>query len=250
MHVDRLAILGFSAVVLLFCTESRAADWPGFLGPDRNGCSPDTGLLKQWPQEGPSLLWKNEAIGPGWSSVAVVNGCVYTSGNEGDNQMLICLDGASGKEKWRAAQGPKASNGGYSGARATPTVDGDRIYLTGGDGLITCHSATDGHILWKHDMRSELGGKVGDWIYSESVLVLGKLAIVTPGGPHAMVAFDKTTGASVWKSDAPATAGYSSCVPITLNNSTVYHRQRLPKRTDFRGRKNRQGDLSQPFRRR
>lgn len=225
MSAPRLTALSFAAPLLLtalLCPSlGRAADWPGFLGPNRDGCSADTGLLKQWPPEGPALLWKTDAIGPGWSSVAVANGCVYTTGNEGENQMLICLDASTGKERWRAAQGPKSSHNKYGGARATPTVDGDRIYLTGGDGLLTCQRATDGRIVWKKNLRSDFGGKVGGWQYAESVLILGKLAIVTPGGQHALVALDKATGNSVWKSDAQATAGYSSCVPITLNGSTI-----------------------------
>lgn len=111
----------------------NAADWPGFLGPNRDGNSPATGLLKQWPETGPPLLWKIDNVGPGWSSMAVVDGLIYTTGNEGDAQMLICLD-LSGEEQWRAEQGPKCSHRGYPGARSTPTIDGDRIYLTGGDG--------------------------------------------------------------------------------------------------------------------
>ncbi len=221
MHMNRLAVLTFSAAVMLVTAGARAADWPTFLGPERDGRSPDTGLLKQWPTEGPAQLWKVENLGPGWSSVAVADGSVYTTGNEGENQMLICLDEKSGKEKWRAAQGPKSSHNKYGGARATPTVDDDRIYLTGGDGLLTCQSAKDGKILWKKNLRADMGGKAGGWQYSESVTIVGKLAIATPGGEHAIVALDKMTGAGVWKSDKPATAGYSSCVPITLNGSTV-----------------------------
>jgi outer membrane protein assembly factor BamB len=221
MHAHRFAAFFLSATALLLSSELHAADWPTFLGPNRDGCSPDSGLLKQWPPEGPKQLWKVETIGPGWSSVAVVNGCVYTTGNEGDNQMLICLDEQSGKEKWRAAQGPKSSHNKYGGARATPTVDGDRIYLTSGDGVLTCHSAKDGRIQWKKNLRSDLGGNVGGWQYAESVTLLGKLAIVTPGGEHAVVALDKMTGNTVWKSDKPATAGYSSLLPITLKGSTV-----------------------------
>jgi len=221
MNVKNSATPILLAVILQLCADGRAADWPTFLGPARDGCSPDTGLLKEWPPDGPKQLWKNENIGPGWSSVAVVDGCAYTTGNEGDSQMLICLDAKSGKERWRAAQGPKSSHNKYGGARATPTVDGDRIYLTGGDGLLTCQSAKDGRLLWKKDLRRDFGGKVGGWQYAESVLVLGKLAIATPGGPHAVVALDKATGNTVWKSDKPATAGYSSCLPITLDNGTV-----------------------------
>ena len=153
--------------------------------------------------------------------MAVVNGLVFTTGNEGANQMLICLDEKTGKEKWRAVQGPKSSHNKYEGARATPTVDGDRVYLTGGDGLLTCQSAGDGRILWKKELRQDFGGKVGGWQYAESVTVLGNLAVVTPGGANPVVALDKMTGSTVWKSDKPATAGYSSLLPITLNGSTV-----------------------------
>lgn len=209
------------AAALLFSAAACAADWPTFLGARRDGCSPDTGLLKQWPAEGPALLWKNAALGEGWSSVAVAAGKVYTTGNEGENQMLVCLDAATGKELWRAAQGPKAKHNKYPGARATPTVDGDRIYLTGGNGLVTCQQASNGRLLWQTDMRRDLGGKVGGWLYAESVTVLGKLAVVTPGGAHPVVALDKMTGRRVWASDTPAVAGYSSCVPVTLGGSTV-----------------------------
>ncbi len=223
MHAQPLALAARTVLsaALLLVSASLAADWPTFLGPNRDGCSPDTGLLKQWPAQGPEQLWKNDKVGEGWSSVAVVGGLVYTTGNEGGNQMLICLDDKTGKEKWRAAQGPAASHGKYPGARATPTVDGDRIYLTGGNGLVTCQSAKDGRVLWKKDMRADLGGKVGGWLYAESVTVLGKLAVVTPGGPHPVVAFDKLTGSKVWESDKPATAGYASLLPVTLDGSTV-----------------------------
>ena len=221
MNVSRLAALTLSVSILLWLSSATAADWPTFLGPNRDGRSPDTGLLKQWPKEGPKLLWKAANIGPGWSSVAVVGGLVYTTGNAGDDQMLTCLDDKSGQEKWRAVQGPKSSHNKYAGARATPTVDGDRIYLTGGDGLLTCQSTKDGRIQWKKNLRGDLGGKAGGWQYAESVTVLGKLAIVTPGGQHAVIALDKMTGDTVWESDKPATAGYSSLVPITLDSSTV-----------------------------
>jgi len=197
-----------------------AADWPGFLGPNRDGHSPDKGLLKSWDSDGPPLLWKVNDIGPGWSSVSVANGCVYTTGNSGDNQMLICLD-LAGKEKWRVAQGPIAPNRGYPGARSTPTVDGKYIYVTGGAGAVTCHRAADGKIVWKREMRSDMGGRVGGWKYAESVLILGNLAIVTPGGENAIVALNKLTGKTVWKSNASGTAGYSSCIAITQGSSTI-----------------------------
>jgi outer membrane protein assembly factor BamB len=204
----------------LAAVSVNAADWPGFLGPNRDGHSPDKGLVKSWSADGPPLLWKVDNVGPGWSSMAVADGAVYTTGNADGNQMLICLD-IKGKEKWRVVQGPKAPNGGFPGARSTPTVDGKLVYVTGGAGAVTCHNTSDGKLIWKRGMRSDMGGKVGGWKYAESVLILGKLAIVTPGGKNAIVALDKMTGKTVWKSDASAQAGYSSCISITEGGSTI-----------------------------
>lgn len=215
-----ILLAGLLTSSLLCPFPATAADWPGFLGPNRDGNSPDTGLLKQWGTDGPPLLWKVDDIGPGWSSMAVVGDRIYTTGNSGDHQMLICLN-SSGESEWRVKQGPKCRNKGYSGARSTPTIDGDRVYVTGGNGLVTCHSSKDGKIIWTRDMPGEMGGKVGGWLYAESVLILDKLAIVTPGGANAIVALDKMTGKDVWKSDVSAKAGYSSCVPIEEGGSTI-----------------------------
>lgn len=197
-----------------------AAEWPGFLGPHRDGLSPDTGLLKQWPEEGPRLLWKVDNLGPGWSSLAVVDGCIYTTGNANGKQMLICLED-DGQERWRVEQGPQCDHRGYPGARSTPTISGQRIYVTGGNGLVTCHAKDDGRIIWRRDMKTEMAGKVGGWRYAESVLVLGDLAIVTPGGDQAIVALNKETGETRWQSDATARAGYSSCIAISEGGDTA-----------------------------
>ncbi len=209
-------------LTVMFCIVSSgyAANWPGFLGSNRDGHSADTGLLKQWPADGPPLLWKVDNIGPGWSSMAVVDGLIYTTGNSGEKMYLICLD-TKGKEKWRVAQGPMCSHKKYSGARSTPQIDGDRLYVTGGEGLVTCHKISDGSVIWKKDMKTDMGGKVGGWLYAESVLILGKLAIITPGGSNPVVALDKMTGKVVWESDKMAQAGYSSCIPITESGSTI-----------------------------
>ena len=193
--------------------------WPGWLGPQRDGHSSDRGLARQWPDDGPKLLWKVDNLGPGWSSLAVVDDRIYTTGNDGENQMVLCFD-TQGKQRWKVPQGPECRHKSYPGARSTPTVDENRIYVTGGNGLVTCHDAADGHILWRRDMN-EMGGKVGGWLYAESVLILGNLAVVTPGGSQAIVALDKHSGKDVWRSDASATAGYSSCIAIADQGSTI-----------------------------
>ena len=221
MHIRRYSS---PAVLLLLsgalATPLLAADWPGFLGPNRDGISPDTGLLKAWPENGPRLLWQVDSVGAGWSTVSIAKGSLYTTGNGDDNQMLICLD-LNGKEKWRVAQGPACQHRKYPGARSTPTVDGDRIYVTGGNGLVTCHRADNGQLVWQRDMAKEMGGEVGGWKYAESVLILDNLAIVTPGGTNAIVALDKATGKDVWKSDISGQAGYSSCIAVKEGGSTI-----------------------------
>jgi outer membrane protein assembly factor BamB len=220
LFANCIIFAGTALAFLLAASAATPADWPGFLGPNRDGHSPDTGLLQQWPEDGPPLIWKIDNLGPGWSSIAVSNGNLYTTGNENEKQMLICLD-LDGQQRWRVEQGPQCDHRRYPGARSTPTVDGDRIYVTGGNGLVTCHSTTDGRILWKRDMKKEMSGKVGGWQYAESVLILDDLAIVTPGGEQAMVALDKRTGKDAWRSEASVTAGYSSCITVTEGGDTV-----------------------------
>jgi outer membrane protein assembly factor BamB len=152
--------------------------------------------------------------------VAVVNNRAYTTGYSDGKQMLICLD-MNGMIVWRAEYRLTDNHSNYRGARSTPTVDGDRIYVTGADGRVTCHKADDGQPVWKREMIAELGGKRGNWYYAESVLVLENLAIVTPGGESGIVALDKATGKEVWKSNVPLTAGYSSCIPIRAAGNTI-----------------------------
>jgi outer membrane protein assembly factor BamB len=201
------------AASLLATANSAEGPWPGWLGQHRDGHSPDTGLLQEWPEGGPKLLWKLDSLGAGWSSAAVANDRVYITGTPAEMQLLYCFS-LEGKEIWKVEQSPRCSHAKYFGARSTPTVDGNRLYVTGGDGLVTCHDAADGRIVWKRDMVKELGGKVGGWRYAESVLILDNLAIVTPGGQQAVVALDKTNGEVVWKSPVSVTAGYSSCILI------------------------------------
>ena len=90
----------------------------------------------------------------------------------------------------------RSSHRGYPGARSTPTVDGKLLYVTGGAGAVTCHRISDGRKVWSKNMRSDMGGRVGGWKYAESVLILGDLAIVTPGGSNCIVALDKNSGRS------------------------------------------------------
>lgn len=192
--------------------EAQAAEsgWPGFRGPRRDGKSPDTGLLRQWPAGGPKLLWKTSGLGAGWSSVAVVDGTVYITGDVRGKLTLFALD-MEGKRKWQVDCGP-GWTGDWPGARATPTIDDGHLYLLSGVGNLLCLDAHGGARQWSRSAK-EFGGSPGSWGYAESVLILGKLAIFKPGGQNCIVALDKTTGRDVWASRGFAAGPeYSSCL--------------------------------------
>jgi len=189
------------------------ANWPGWRGASRDGKSPDTGLLKAWPEGGPKRLWSISGLGHGYSNVAVVGKSIYTTGIIGKTlHMFRFADG--GEERWRVKIGPGFIKS-YGGSRATPTYDQNRLYLESGNGLVGCYESRNGKVVWTRKL-SEFGGRTPGWGFAESVLITGDLAVVTPGGKSCIVALDKTTGKTVWQSPPFGGAQYSS--PITVKH--------------------------------
>ncbi|HKX27761.1 MAG TPA: PQQ-binding-like beta-propeller repeat protein, partial [Blastocatellia bacterium] len=204
-------------------------DWPQWRGPERNGISQERGLLKQWPAEGPKLLWQVNEIGDGYSTPAVVGTQIYLMSNRGlENEFVQSLSTKDGKPIWTTRVGNVGNpdqNPPYAKARSTPTVDGDLIYALGSDGDLVCLEAKSGEIRWRKSLRQEFGGKPGEWAYAESALVDGDMVVVTPGGEQAtMVALNKKTGAVVWKSAIPGgdSAEYTSAVVVQAGGRRQY----------------------------
>lgn len=187
--------------LLTMVSAARAADWPQFRGPDRDGTSPETGLLKQWPAEGPKEIWSYDGLGEGYSSAAVADGIVYTCGMIDKEGHLFAFD-LNGNLKYKVKYGPEwTKSGNYPGTRTTPTIDGDRLYLMSGQGRIACYNAKTGEPVWHVDTFDEFGGRNIRWGISESVLIDGDKAICTPGGRDAtVVALNKMTGETLWTS--------------------------------------------------
>jgi outer membrane protein assembly factor BamB len=215
----------FVATVLLFSVApaalaQSAGNWPQWRGPNRDGISKETGLLKQWPAEGPPLAWKATGAGRGYSSFAVTNGKLYTMGLRGDREFVVAFDVATGKEAWATAHGSAFRNDRGDGPRGTPTVDGDRVYALGGNGDLSALDARTGKIVWSKNILEEFGGSNIIWGISESPLVLGNKLLVNAGGPGAsIVALNKANGSVIWKSQSDR-AGYSSAIPVELNGIT------------------------------
>jgi outer membrane protein assembly factor BamB len=189
-----------------------AAEWPQWRGPARDGKSTETGLLRTWPPEGPPLAWRATGAGEGYSSFAVAGGRLFTLGARGDREYVLAFDAATGTRLWDVEHGRRFSNDRGSGPRATPTVDGDRVYAFGASGDLSALDAATGKTLWTVNVLRTFGGSNIRWGLSESPLVLEDRVLVQAGGRGAgIVALRKTDGSEIWRtqSDEP---GYSSAV--------------------------------------
>lgn len=201
--------------VLLSC--ARADDWPQWQGPDRNAISKEGGLLKEWPKEGPPLAWKTQKLGGGDSAPSVAARHILGMSNRGEDEVVWALSEQDGKELWVTRLGPAVQQQvpqGKEGPSCTPAVDGEMLYVEGMGGDVACLQVKDGKIVWQHSLTRDSGGRVPMWSYRESPLVDGNKVIVTPGAQDAMlVALDKLTGKTVWKSQMPADSGGSAGAP-------------------------------------
>src|SRR5512139_346607 len=215
MHHRKALITALGWTILLSCT--RADDWPQWQGPDRNAISKETGLLKQWPKEGPPLAWKITGLGGGDSAPAIAAARIYGMGNRGQDEVVWALSETDGKEVWVAKLGPafaQRPSQGREGPSGTPTVDGDRLYVEGLGGDVSCLQVSDGKVLWQRSLTRDFGGRLPMWSYRESPLVDGEKVICTPGAQDAMlVALDKLTGKTIWKSAVPASTGGNTEAP-------------------------------------
>lgn len=217
----KLCAAAASVTILFTAFTARAADWPGWQGPNRDAKSPDTGLLKQWPATGPKLLWKLSGIGTGFSSPSIVGDTVYVTGDI-EGQLMLSAISTDGKLKGKANCGPGYSDEKrFPGSRSSPVIDGDRVYLISADGLVGCYDARTGESRWTRKM-SEFGGSAPRWGYSESVLIHNDLAIITPGGGQCIVALNKQTGANVWASKGFSTpAHYGSIIFVDYKGAQM-----------------------------
>ena len=222
-------IRGGLVLVAVTGLSALASDWPQWRGPQRNGISEETGLLKEWPAQGPKLLWKISGAGSGYSTPAVVGERLYLLGNDGlDDEFVEALSVKDGQRAWSTRLG-KVGNPdqqpNFPAARSTPTVDGTLLYALSSDGDLACLETATGTARWKKSLRSDFQGKPGQWAYSESPLVDGDALICTPGGSDAtIVALNKKTGDLLWKCPVPGgdEAAYASAIVVDVSGGKQY----------------------------
>nr|WP_321451441.1 PQQ-binding-like beta-propeller repeat protein [uncultured Carboxylicivirga sp.] len=178
-----------------------AQDQHGWRGPNRDGIYPETGLLKEWPAEGPEQLWETLDAGKGYSSPVIVNDHVYITGmNEDEDQEIFSAYSMDGKKEYELVYGTPWLKS-YPETRTTPTIVGNKAYVISGIGEVVCIDIKKGDIAWKVDGKADFGVKTGIWGVSESPLVFDNKVIFSPGGDTTtVVALNAKNGKTIWES--------------------------------------------------
>jgi len=202
-------------VVLSLSMLCLGADWPQFRGPDRNGKSAETGLQQLWPAQGPALIWEADGLGDGYSSAAIAQGLVYTTGML-DGQGYVFAFDLEGDLRWKVCYG-REWNRSYRAARCTPTVENDRLFLMSGMGVVSCLNSKTGAVIWSVDAFAEFQGQFPLWGMSENLLIDGDNVICSPGGKTAsVIALHKQSGDLVWACTELSQAS-TYCNPYAFN---------------------------------
>ncbi len=219
VYANVLVVLFFGVAL---ADPALGSDWKSWRGPDREGKSLSTGLLTDWDSTKPKLVWNSKGVGSGYSSVSLSATTIFTTGNFDGGQGVVAVKRSNGKPEWkRLLTSDKAGlKHGYPGARSTPTLDGDLLYVVMSDGTIACLKQSDGSLVWQRSSKKDFAGKsMSNWGFAESPLIDGDWLICTPGGESAgLVALDKKSGKTIWQSASPKGengkdgTGYSSVV--------------------------------------
>ena len=210
----------------LIAATANADDWPRWMGPERDGVWQEDGIVETFPAGGPKVVWRRE-IHRGYSGPAVAGGKVFVMdrkladpskvaenafkrGRIPGNERLLCLDSTSGEILWEKSYDCEYTVSYAAGPRATPTVDGDRVYTLGAEGNLHCWNPGDGTALWNKDFKTEFGVETPVWGFAAPPLIDGDLLIcLARGDGTTAVAFDKKTGEEKWRALTAKEPGYA-----------------------------------------
>ena len=210
------------SLIFSFCLSAvYAQEWPQYLGPDRNSTSPQQGIMRSWPENGPEVLWTVD-VGIGFGGPVVKDGRVYLLDRVkevGDN--LRCFDLSSGEELWNfeyKAQGSVM----FPGSRSVPTLDGNYVYSCGHNGDLYCIDINTHQPVWNRNVWTDFGSdELPIWGITQCPLVYGNLLItayIAPQSPEAgVVAYDKLSGDIVWETPPLGQETYVSPAVVKID---------------------------------
>lgn len=217
--------------ILIFASQlALADDWPQWNGATRTGLYSETRTLRSIPKDGLKKLW-SQPVYFGYSGPSVSAGRLFVtdyikkSGESTNNpgardqlkgtERVLCFDAASGKELWTHAYDRDYAISYPAGPRATPTVDGDRVYTLGAEGDLICLTVADGKVVWQRQLKEDYKTESPLWGYSAAPLVVdGFLYTLAGGEGSVIVALDKMTGDERWRALSASSTGY--CPPMMI----------------------------------
>ncbi len=184
-----LSVVAISSLALFTCGLS-AADWPQWLGPQRDGVWRESGIVETLPTNGLKFRWRTP-IGSGYSGPAVVNGRVFVMdrqiaagaknppnafarGEIPGTERVLCLNEADGKILWQHEYDSAYTVSYASGPRVTPAVADGKVYTLGSEGNLLCLDTAEGKVLWSHDFKKDFGIKTPVWGFAGHPLVDGQ----------------------------------------------------------------------------
>jgi outer membrane protein assembly factor BamB len=199
----------------------RPGDWPALGGANRDGVVHDTHVATDWQDNPPRLVWR-QRVGPAWSSVAIVDGRLFTQEQRGEEEAVVCLDPATGREIWSHVDRARFWDGqAGAGPRATPAFADGRIYALGATGILNCLDAATGSLRWTRNIVGDSGAATPMWGFSGSPLVINGLVVAYAGGPDpkGLIAYRAEDGEPAWTA-ATGPVSYSSPQPVAIGGET------------------------------
>jgi outer membrane protein assembly factor BamB len=218
-----------AAGVLFTCAVSfsRADDWPSFRGPNGDGISKETGLLKEWPKDGPPKVWTAKNLGSGFGTPSIAEGKIFGMGTRGGKDGVWALKESDGSELWFTEIEDGRARNPNTGPSGTPAFSAGKVYAVTTGGKVVCLDTATGKKVWGADFLKDFAGQVPQWGYTETPLVDGDKVVVAPGSSTALVvALNKDTGKVLWQTELKggggSGTGYSTPVKATVGGIPMY----------------------------
>ena len=233
--MNKHLLVFFLTLVSFDVSVAMAEEWPQWLGPTRNAVWNEKGILRQFPKDGPKVLWKSKVSG-GFSGPAVAGNKVFVpdfvvkSGdstndfNKRDersgNERLLCFDAKNGSLLWKYEYPVVYKISYASGPRVTPSVVDDKVYGLGAEGNFFCLDVNTGKPIWTKDFKKDFNAPTPLWGFCGHPFIKDNLVYCLVGGEGSVaVAFNKDTGKEVWRSLSASESGY--CPPTLINAAGV-----------------------------
>jgi outer membrane protein assembly factor BamB len=211
-----------AVAIAILSSPLWGADWPRFLGPAANSISPETGINKDWSAKPPKEYWRVPMTDEGFSGPAIQGEVVYLHDHVDEEDVIRALDVNTGEEIWRFAYSEGGrENHGFT--RATPTVDGGRVYTISRTGIVHCLNADGGELVWRADVMKDHRGQPPEWGAANSALIDGnRLIAIAAGEDSHVLALDKRNGQKIWAGGGTDIAGYGTPALAVIDGTKQY----------------------------